>query len=110
MIRPHETLGMKTPGEVYRKSERKYRGEEEIEYPVGHVTRAVDCRGRIALQMEKVFITNALYGWNVGLKDNGENHYEVWFADMKLGRIDMKTYKFHEERKEDCAKKVLPMS
>jgi putative transposase len=32
--RPHETLGMRTPGEVYVTSERKYKGTpEDLAYP-----------------------------------------------------------------------------
>lgn len=95
VIRPHEALGMKTPASLYTRSLNKYKGDPiEIEYPLGFQTRAIDGRGRITLNKERVFISTSLYRNNVGLKDVGGSALEVWFCNVFLGTIDMKTYGF----------------
>lgn len=38
-VRPNEAIGMKTPDELYTKSERKYTGDyDELEYPIGFLS------------------------------------------------------------------------
>src|SRR4030042_1292737 len=93
--RPHEALGMKTPAMVYVKSERKYEGPVEyIEYPGGYISRQVNDRGYINHKGHRVFITNALGGYNVGLKTQGNSSCEVWFNNTLLGEIDLKLFLF----------------
>jgi hypothetical protein len=90
---PHEALGMKTPAMVYVKSERKYEGSVEyIEYPGGYISRQVNDRGYINHKGRRVFITNALGGYNVGLKTQGKSSCEVWFNNTLLGEIYLKSF------------------
>jgi hypothetical protein len=52
-VHPHEALGMKTPGEVYKKSEQTYPGEiVEIRYGRGIKVRMVNDRGYINLKQK----------------------------------------------------------
>jgi len=93
--RPHESLAMKTPEMIYKKSSRKYEGSIGfIEYPGGYVSRQVNDRGYINHRGKRIFITNALGGYNVGLKKNGSNINEVWFNNTMLGEIDLKSFVF----------------
>lgn len=65
--RPHETLGMLTPEDVYRPSERKYDGDfETIEYPIGYLPRKVSKVGSIRINSVQVIIGYALRGLTVG--------------------------------------------
>lgn len=94
-IRPNEAIGMKTPDEIYVKSDRKYTGDyDEIEYPIGFETRKVFGGGEILVKSVRVTIGYSLRGLNVGLKPNHNNSYDVYLADFLLGNLDMDSYCF----------------
>ena len=97
--RPHEALGMKCPGEVYQKSQRRYEGTpEDLDYP-GLDARRVDQSGKISWQGVGLFITTSLAGWSVGLKPLSDGRLEVWFGRLLLGWIESATESF--QRAED---------
>jgi len=97
--RPHEALGMRVPGEVYRRSERVYEGTPtEIDYG-GMATRKVrDKSGEIGYRKERILITSAIGGWTVGLSPQADGLVEVWFSRMLLGHIDPETASFQAAR------------
>lgn len=89
-IRPNEAIGMKTPDEVFIPSERKYIGDyEEIEYPLGFLTRKVTAGGEIVLNSIRIAIGHSLRGLYIGLKPLENNSYEAYLADFILGTVDM---------------------
>jgi putative transposase len=92
--RPHEALGMRTPGELYVASERKYQGTpEDLEYPQ-MCTRRVNPTGSISMDGESLFLSTSLTGWSVGLKPIASDLMDVWFGRLLLGRIDLSTSSF----------------
>ena len=90
-IRPNEAIGMKTPDEVYRPSERKYIGDfDTLEYPAGYLPRKVFESGEIILNGVRVTIGFALRGWHVGLREQKQpGIYDVFLAEFLLGTLDM---------------------
>ena len=90
-IRPNEAIGMRTPDEVYRPSERKYTGDyDTLEYPAGYHPRKVFKSGEIAFNGVRVTIGSALRGWHVGLREQKQpGKYDVFLADFLLGTLDM---------------------
>jgi len=93
--RPHEALGMRCPAQVYKTSPRRYEGTpDRLEYPEGFIERRVKAKGQIKLHGVVIFISTALADWNVGLKPQGETEYVLYFANLCLGRVDMKTESF----------------
>jgi patatin-like phospholipase/integrase-like protein len=92
--RPHEALGMRCPGEVYRASERKYQGTpEDLDYPQ-MCSRRVSAKGTIKLDGQTLFLSSALAGWSVGLKPITEQRMQVWFGQLLLGEVDLATESF----------------
>lgn len=92
--RPHEALGMARPADIYRPSEREYKGTpDELDYG-GKLTRKVQRTGTIRYEGEIIGISTTLRGWSVGLapRDNGLS--EVWFAGLLLGHLDPETASF----------------
>ena len=88
-VRPHEALGMKTPAEVYKKSEIKYPGEHiELCYAKPIKARYVNDRGYINFDNKRVFIGNPFAGYHVGLKEYVDAPMEVWFSNILLGKIN----------------------
>jgi transposase InsO family protein len=92
--RPHEALGMRCPGELYRAAERKYEGTpEDLDYPQ-MCPRRVSATGAIKIDNLCLFLSSSLAGWSVGLKPIAQEHFEVWFGRLLLGQIDLSTSNF----------------
>ena len=94
-VRPHESLNMKTPAEVYVKSKRKYHEDlSEIDYPAEYQIRKVGKHGHIKLFNDYYFITTALQGYPVGLKVADSDKFDVYFSDLMLGTLNLNTISF----------------
>lgn len=92
--RPHEALGMKCPAEVYKPSERSYRGTPaDLDYKA-MAKRKVSVIGRIVLGSNSYFISEALRGWSIGLESKGAGKWHVWFGRLLIGEIDETTSSF----------------
>jgi len=97
-VRPHEALGMKTPKEVYVPSHRKYTGQApEIDYPSDYEVRKVSNLGFIKYNNQPFFITTALKEYMVGLKTVDTHQLAVYFTQVLLGILDLKTLSFSPE-------------
>ena len=96
-VRPNEAIGMKTPDEVYTKSERAYEGDyDELEYPMGFLVRTVARNGEISLNGLRVSIGFALRGRQVGLKPLDDGHtFHVYIADFLLGTLELDSCCFY---------------
>jgi len=93
--RPHEALGMRVPGDLYRKSGRAFPKEpQELDYPAGFLKRRVTCHGVVGIEGAKIAVSTALHGWHIGLKPSGDDGYLVWFGPLCLGAIEMSTRSF----------------
>jgi transposase InsO family protein len=87
--RPHEALQMKTPEEVYKPSQRPYRGVTELHYPYHDQAAIVDERGRICIQGQRICISQALQRQALGLKEVEDAVWLVSFMDYDLGYVDL---------------------
>jgi transposase InsO family protein len=96
--RPHETLGMKTPASFYEPSRRQFPTKiPTVEYDSWLEVRGILPNGCIKWKGEEIYISQALAGERVGLKQT-ESAWEVMFSFYPLGILSEKN------------KKVLPMS
>ena len=96
-VRPNEAINMKTPDEIYVKSDRKYLGDyDEIEYPPGFQVRKVNNAGTIIVKGLRPVIGYALRGLQVGLKPIADsNSFDVFLSDFLLGTLDMDSVCFY---------------
>lgn len=96
-IRPNEAINMKTPDEIYVKSDRKYDGDyDEIEYPIGFQVRKVNQAGEISINGLRITIGFALRSMEIGLKPIPDsNSFDVFLADFLLGTLDMNSVCFY---------------
>lgn len=105
--RPHEALNMKTPSEVYKKSPRKYQGTpDKIDYPNTFVERKVNNVGQITIDDQRIYITSALRGWTIGLDPKNDHDFDVYFANLNLGSINLETCVFEYNPLASQAKKT----
>lgn len=101
--RPHESLGMKRPAELYKPSERKYEGTpQDLTYPKME-PRRVASTGHIHYGKHSLFISTALSGWSVGLEPCDHGKFNVHFAQLLLGQYDQSSAAF--QRSEVSTKK-----
>jgi transposase InsO family protein len=97
--RPHEALGMKTPGELYKKSEQKYLGEMmEIRYGRGIKVRMVNDRGFCNYRGKRIFVGNPFAGYHIGIQEDAGKRPEAWFDNFKLGEINFETGLIENEK------------
>jgi putative transposase len=107
--RPHEALAMKVPADVYDRSPREYRGLEDLTYPFHDTTITVTHCGRICFKGQKVNLSHAFAGQNVGVTQVGERIWLVSFMQYDLGYFDDETCRL-EPIDNPFGPKVLPMS
>lgn len=102
--RPHESLAMKRPAELYQSSPRKFEGTaEDLTYPKME-PRRVSQIGTIRYEKHRIFISTALAGWSVGLEPCGGRKFNVHFAQLLLGQLDQTTASFRRIE-ESCSEK-----
>ncbi|WCL50637.1 integrase [Leptospira sp. GIMC2001] len=83
--RPHKSLNMKTPEQVYVKSEKHFDPNADLllNYPFGFKLRHVNDRRNINWLGHLIMIGNPFNGFNFGIKKEGDL-YSIWFANNKL--------------------------
>jgi hypothetical protein len=94
--RPHEALGMKRPAEVYRPSERRIPTPlPEPSYPLHDDVLVVGRGGHIRVHRgRQVFLSYALAGQPVGLREQDDGRWLVTFVTLDLGTYDARTGHF----------------
>lgn len=87
--RPHEALGQKTPASFYRPSLRPYPGKiPKAEYHGDVIVRQVRHNGEIKWRGELIYISEALAGEPVALRQKEEHHWEIRFSSYPLGILN----------------------
>lgn len=88
-VRPHEALAQRPPSSLWRPSERQYTEREpELYYPDGLAVRRVRSNGEIKWRGGLVYLSEALIGEPVGLKQETDRHWAVYFGPLKICLID----------------------
>ena len=87
--RPHEGLQMKRPAEVYAPSPRPYDGLPDLSIRPHDRDALVTACGRICMYRKRVYISGALAGQRLGVKEVDEGIWLVSFMSYDLGVIDL---------------------
>src|SRR5258707_7671589 len=88
-VRPHEALGMRTPAEVYEPSARKFPEQvREPEYPANMLVRSVRRQGHFRWKKDEVFLSEVLWGERVGLLQEDDRWFTVYFAQHPIALFD----------------------
>ncbi len=87
--RPHEALGQKTPLSFYHPSMRPYPSEvPTVDYHGDVIVRQVRHNGEIRWKGELLYISEALAGEPVALKQQEEHLWEIRFSSYSLGLLN----------------------
>lgn len=88
-VRPHEALDMRTPAEVYQRSARSFPVRvPEPEYPTTMLVRSVRPHGNFRWKHHDIFLSEVLWGENVGLLPDDDRWFTIYFAQLPLARFD----------------------
>jgi transposase InsO family protein len=110
-LRPHEALGMKTPDEIYYKSDTKYEIFDITEYPIGFHNRKVKKNGSISLGGSLYFLSEALTGFDVGLQETKvSSEVKVWLNKFPLFILDLEVNRIKLIERGNIDIGNLPMS
>jgi hypothetical protein len=86
--RPHQALGQLTPAALYQPSPRRWPARlEDPWYDADHQVRRVRREGAIKWRGQAVFISEALSGELLGIRELPWGDYLVRFANLELGLI-----------------------
>ncbi len=98
--RPHEALNMRMPSAFYTKSDRAYPKElPELDYPLHDIVRTVHDCGTVHIQKRiKFYLSAALAGEELGLKEIKPYVWQVHFMAHDLGIFDETTRVFHQKQ------------
>ena len=101
--RPHESIGMKRPADLYRASPRPYPTvPPRIEYPGHFEVRRVSRNGGIRWKTGWLSVSHPLIDEHVGLDEVDDGIWNLYFGSLLLGRFDEREKKlyaaFYEHR------------
>ena len=118
-LRPHESLQMKHPSQLYRRSTRAFpRRIEPYDYPSHLLVRRVSRDGTIRVLRNQIFVSNTLHDDFVGLEEIDDGVYDLFFCFYQIGRYPLRTNKIEDivsrvpvsRRQVDLARRVSAMS
>ena len=96
--RPHESLGMRPPADVYKPSDRKMPDAvPKITYPAHYEVRRVSNNSGIRWNKNWVNVSHVLAGEYVGLEEIDLGIWDVYFGPVWLGRLNEKIMKIEDE-------------
>jgi transposase InsO family protein len=88
-LRPHEALQLEVPSQRYTISKRTFPEQlPPIEYPEQDTIRKVDTVGKISYKNQDYFISQALKGEYIALRELEEDKVGVYFCNQKITTIE----------------------
>lgn len=95
-VRPHESLGGRTPSGVYEPSRRAYEERPPAwEYPGHWETPTVRRNGMAKCRRDLVFVASTLAGERLGLEEIDDGLWRVWYRQTELGLLNERGSRGH---------------
>jgi putative transposase len=87
-VRPHQSLGQKTPSSAFRPYRPLCARSRTIEYDTNMDVRRVNANGEIKWKGDQIFLSEVLIGADVGLLQIAESLWTISFASVRIGYLD----------------------
>jgi putative transposase len=101
--RPHQALGNDTPAEHYAVSPRRFDGVlREPDYEPEHTVRRVRHNGEIRWQGNTIYVSEALIGEPIGLRETEAGGWTVSYGPIALGIIAHRGDRLHKPKRQAC--------
>ena len=85
--RPHESLDMRTPGDIYHPSQRRLGENDKMAYPEDFLVKKVTQTGVITHGGANFYLGDIFAGCRVGLFQNPDGITELHYANLHLGNL-----------------------
>lgn len=90
-VRPHEALNMLCPAQKYKPSLKKFPETlPEIKYESNDEIRHVSRKGEAVFRGKNYYMGECLKGEPVAFRQRGENKWDIYYANSRLGGFDEK--------------------
>lgn len=86
--RPHESLDMLRPAEIYQPSERRLGEKDKMRYPEGYEIKRVSGSGHIFQGGSSFYLSEIYAGCRVGLFKNLNGITQLHYANLHLGNLE----------------------
>jgi putative transposase len=86
--RPHESLDMLRPAEIYRKSARRLGERYKMRYPEGYKVVRLSESGNFSHEGSNFYMSEIFAGRTVGLCKNDQGITELHYANLHLGNLE----------------------
>ena len=86
--RPHESLDMLRPAEIYLKSSRRLGEKYRMGYPDGYEVKRVSGSGHISYKGSNFYLSEIYSGCRVGLFENESGVTELHYSNLHLGNLE----------------------
>jgi transposase InsO family protein len=94
--RPHQALGMRTPGSLYTRSARELPERvPEPEYPAHCVVRRVRANGMLYFRDRSIYLSELLIGLDVALEEIADGVWSLYFYKLLLARFSEADNELH---------------
>ncbi len=87
-VRPHDALGGKVPADVYKVTQPRRPLPVTYVYPEHVYARSIYSDGHAGFRKDRLFVSSALAGLEVGIEIVDAMHVRAWFRDVDLGVIE----------------------
>jgi transposase InsO family protein len=87
-VRPHQSLGQKTPATAVKPYRPFSSRPKELEYDSTMVVRSVHSNGYIKWNGALIFASDVLIGANIGLLPIDESVWSIYFGAVRIGYLD----------------------
>ena len=96
-LRPHESLTMQRPAQLYRPSIRQMpRRHKPYDYPSHFLVRRVSRDGTIRVLRNQIFVSNTLHDDFVGLEEVDDGVFDLYFCFYQIGRYLLQSNKIED--------------
>lgn len=86
--RPHESLDMLRPAEVYRASNKRVGEQDKIRYPQDFKIKLVSGSGHISYRGSAFYLSEVYAGCRIALFENDQAITELHYANLHLGNLE----------------------
>ena len=85
--RPHETLGMQRPAEVYHPSKKRMGENVKIRYPKDYLVRTIYISGFLSFEGKNYHVGEHFAGCHMGLCESSNGAMQLHYANLHLGNL-----------------------
>lgn len=87
-VRPHDALGGKVPADLYKVVEPRRPTPVSYVYPAHVYVRRAHSDGHVSFRSDRIFVGEAVSGYEIGLEVLDAMRVRAWFRDVDLGVLE----------------------